>query len=122
MLLTLLDAATKASSMVDIPKIIDKLVEWGINVGKDLIGAILIYIIGRFIIRQISRLVAKILDLKSLDLDFLYKMLIVCIHRIQCIYKVMMFCMCSRVIQCKQWIKVFKCFLRRISAHLLRLI
>ena len=47
MLLTLLDAATKASSMVDIPKIIDKLVEWGINVGKDLIGAILIYIISQ---------------------------------------------------------------------------
>ena len=67
MLLTLLDAATKASSMVDIPKIIDKLVEWGINVGKDLIGAILIYIIGRFIIRQISRLVAKILEKRKLQ-------------------------------------------------------
>ena len=69
MLLTLLDAATKASSMVDIPKIIDKLVEWGINVGKDLIGAILIYIIGRFIIRQISRLVAKILEKRKLEIS-----------------------------------------------------
>ena len=69
MLLTLLDAATKASSMVDIPKIIDKLVEWGINVGKDLIGAILIYIIGRFIIRQISRLVTKILEKRKLEIS-----------------------------------------------------
>ena len=69
MLLTLLDAATKASSMVDIPKIIDKLVEWGINVGKDLIGAILIYIIGRFIIRQISRLVAKVLEKRKLEIS-----------------------------------------------------
>ena len=69
MLLTLLDAATKASSMVDIPKIIDKLIEWGINVGKDLIGAILIYIIGRFIIRQISRLVAKILEKRKLEIS-----------------------------------------------------
>ena len=64
----------------------------------------------------------EILYLKSLDLNFFYKVLIVCIHHIQCIYKIMMFCMCSRIIQCKQWIKVFKCFLRRISPHLLRLI
>ena len=64
----------------------------------------------------------EILHLESLDLNFLYKMLIICIYSIKCVYKIMMLCMCCRVIQCKQWVKIFKCFLCRISTHLLRLI
>ena len=64
----------------------------------------------------------EVLYLKSLNLNFLYKMLIICIYRIKCVYKIMMFRMCCRIIQCKQWIEIFKCFLCRISTHLLRFI
>ena len=61
--LTLLDIAQH----VNIPQIIDRLTEWGINVGKDIIGAVLIYVIGRFIIRQINKLLAKLLSRRKLE-------------------------------------------------------
>lgn len=37
---------------------LEKLIDFGMDAGKDILIAILIYVIGRFIIRQISALVA----------------------------------------------------------------
>ena len=37
---------------------LEKLVDFGMDAGKDILIAILIYVIGRFIIKQISALVA----------------------------------------------------------------
>ena len=65
MLLTLLQAtaqASNAASRINVEQILDRLLNWGIEVGKDILAAIIIYIIGRFIIKQISRLVSKILE------------------------------------------------------------
>lgn len=69
MLLTTLLAAVDATQRIDIEKLLDKLMSWGIDAGKDLIGAILIYVIGRFIIKQISRLVSKILEKRKLEIS-----------------------------------------------------
>lgn len=41
---------------------LEKLVDFGMDAGKDILIAILIYVIGRFIIKQISALVARILE------------------------------------------------------------
>lgn len=47
---------------INVEQLLDRLLNWGIEVGKDILAAIIIYIVGRFIIKQISRLVSKILE------------------------------------------------------------
>ena len=57
MLLTLLQATAQASntaSRINVEQLLDRLLNWGIEVGKDILAAIIIYIVGRFIIKQIS--------------------------------------------------------------------
>ncbi len=61
--LTLLDI----TQHVNIPLMIDRAIEWGVNAGKDIIGAVLIYVIGRFIIKQINKLLAKFLVRRKLE-------------------------------------------------------
>ena len=60
---TFLSAGSKG---VDVEQLLSKLLDWGIEVGKDLLGAIFIYIVGRFIIKQVGRLLARILEKRSL--------------------------------------------------------
>lgn len=72
MLLTLLQATAQASntaSRINVEQILDRLLNWGIEVGKDILAAIIIYIVGRFIIKQISRLVSKILEKRKLEIS-----------------------------------------------------
>ena len=69
MLLTLLNVASNVTSKINIETVLDKLVSWGIETGKDIIGAILIYVIGRFIIKQIIKLVNKILVRRKLEIS-----------------------------------------------------
>lgn len=54
---------------IDIAQLAEKLMNWGIEVGKDLIGAIIIYVVGRFIIKQISRLISKLLEKRKLEVS-----------------------------------------------------
>ena len=61
MLLTLLNAALLSASSsskfkVDWDSLFERLTDWSIEIGKSILGAILIYIIGRFIIKQIKML------------------------------------------------------------------
>ena len=69
MLSTLHIMLLDASSKINVEAILDKLVNWGIEAGKDIIGAILIFIIGRFVIKQINRLVSKILQKRKLEVS-----------------------------------------------------
>ena len=72
MLLTLLQATAQASntaSRINVEQLLDRLLNWGIEVGKDILAAIIIYIVGRFIIKQISRLVSKILEKRKLEIS-----------------------------------------------------
>ncbi|WP_302761367.1 mechanosensitive ion channel family protein [Phocaeicola coprocola] len=63
---TFLSAGSKG---VDIEQLLSKLLDWGIEVGKDLLGAIIIYIVGRFIIKQVGRLLARILEKRKLEIS-----------------------------------------------------
>ena len=63
---TFLSAGSKG---VDIEQLLSKLLDWGIEVGKDLLGAIIIYIVGRFIIKQLGRLLARILEKRKLEIS-----------------------------------------------------
>ena len=72
MLLTLLQATAQASntaSKINVEQLLDRLLNWGIEVGKDILAAIIIYIVGRFIIKQINRLVSKILEKRKLEIS-----------------------------------------------------
>ena len=65
MLLTLLNAA----SAVDFGQVAEKLLNWGMETGKNILAAIVIYIVGRFIIRQIMKLVSKILVKRDFEVS-----------------------------------------------------
>ena len=69
MLLTLLNVASNVASKVNIEAVLDKLVSWGIETGKNIIGAILIYVIGRFLIKQIGKLLTKFLEKRKLEIS-----------------------------------------------------
>ncbi|MBW9198708.1 mechanosensitive ion channel [Bacteroidales bacterium SW299] len=58
-----------ASTKINMEAVLDRLIDWGIDAGKNIIGAILIFIIGRFIIKQINRLVSKILKKRKLEVS-----------------------------------------------------
>lgn len=57
------------SKGVDVEQLLSKLLDWGIEVGKNLLGAIIIYIVGRFIIKQLGRLLARILEKRKLEIS-----------------------------------------------------
>lgn len=57
------------SQHIDVEQLLTKLLDWGIEVGKDLLGAIIIYIVGRFIIKQIGRLLSRILEKRELEIS-----------------------------------------------------
>lgn len=68
-LVTLLDASSKIASKINLEQILDKLLNWAIEMGKDILAAVLIYIIGRFVIKQINKLLAKILERRKLEIS-----------------------------------------------------
>ena len=57
MLLTLLSVTQKMT----LDDFLGKLADWGIEVGKSILSAVIIYIVGRFLIKQISRIVVRFL-------------------------------------------------------------
>ena len=68
-LVTLLDASSKIASKINVEQILDKLLNWAIEMGKDILAAVLIYSIGRFVIKQINKLLAKILERRKLEIS-----------------------------------------------------
>ena len=65
MLLTLLSVTQKMT----LDDFLGKLADWGIEVGKSILSAVIIYIVGRFLIKQISRIVVKILEKRKLEIS-----------------------------------------------------
>lgn len=59
--------AAQVAQHFNLEKILERLLDFGIDVGQRLIGAILIYIIGRFIIKQINKLLSKLLERRKLE-------------------------------------------------------
>ena len=71
MLMHLLQAATpeipKSLSQLDI--VIQNLIDSGISAGKHIIAAVVIFIVGRFLIKLINRLVASILQRRHIEIS-----------------------------------------------------
>ncbi len=68
-MLTVLNSMFNVASKVYMGALIDKFVNWGIETGKSIVAAILIYVIGRFIIKQLSKFVATILVKRKLEIS-----------------------------------------------------
>lgn len=72
MLHMLLDASTavsQATANINWEHVLEKLITWGVETGKALVAAILIYVIGRFIIKQINTLLTKILQKRKFEIS-----------------------------------------------------
>ena len=54
-------------SQMTVTQVLDKLINWGMEAGRDILAAILIYVIGRFIIKYIGKLVVKILEKRKIE-------------------------------------------------------
>lgn len=69
MMFTILNAMSNVASNINIEAILYRLISWGIETGKSIIGAVLIYVIGRFIIKQINKVVAALLLKRNLEVS-----------------------------------------------------
>lgn len=69
MYLQLLEAATPEINITKLDQLIEKLIELGVNAGKHLIAAVLIYLVGSFLIKLINRLVASMLSKRKIDVS-----------------------------------------------------
>lgn len=65
MLLTVLNTAAS----VNFEQLLSRLIDWGVDAGKSIIGAIIIYVVGRFIIKQINSLLNKLWDKRKLEIS-----------------------------------------------------
>ena len=53
--------------MDSITKLVDQLITSGVSVGKSILAAIVIYFLGRYIIKGVNKLVARIMDKRQLE-------------------------------------------------------
>jgi small conductance mechanosensitive channel len=58
---------SSSESHLDLSTVLEKLVETGITLGEKIIGAVIIWVIGKFIINWINRFVAKLLKKRNVD-------------------------------------------------------
>lgn len=70
-MLTLLQAAAAsegtAAALDKVQNLIQQLTNWGISTGKQIISAIIIFLIGRLLISIVNKLVAKLLERRHVD-------------------------------------------------------
>lgn len=60
--------AVKGVYDVELSKLLETLIGFGLQAGKSIVMAVIIYVIGRFIIRMLNKLVAKVLVRRNVDL------------------------------------------------------
>ena len=56
-------------SAINVEQVLTNLINAGIGAGKSIIGAILIYVIGRYIIKWINKLVSKVLEKRNFEIS-----------------------------------------------------
>lgn len=54
-------------TQMDINQVLRKLIDWGIDAGKDILAAVLIYIVGRFIIKYVTKLVTGLMRKRNVE-------------------------------------------------------
>ena len=60
-------AAATGAELSKVETIIQRLIDWGINAGERIIGAIIVFVVGRFIISFLNKLINKLLSKRKID-------------------------------------------------------
>lgn len=60
-------AATQTEGLSQLQHFLRTLIDWGVNAGGRVLGAVIIFVVGRFIISFLNRLVAKIMARRHFD-------------------------------------------------------
>lgn len=55
--------------LIDVEALLDKLLNWSIEAGKNILAALIIFVVGRFVIKQLNRLFRKILNQRKLEVS-----------------------------------------------------
>jgi small conductance mechanosensitive channel len=63
------DKANLKEEVGKIPGTVQTLIDWGLDVGKHLLVAILIYVVGRFCIKMINRFIQRLLDRRKVEVS-----------------------------------------------------
>lgn len=58
-----------AASVINVEKLLDRLLNYGIELGKSLLAALVIYIVGRFIIKYIMRFVTSVMVKRKMEIS-----------------------------------------------------
>ena len=54
-------------SIEQVGNMVEKFIDWGVNVGGNILGALIIYLIGRYVIKLIRKMTTRILEKRSID-------------------------------------------------------
>lgn len=65
----LLLASEAKMKLIDVEALLDKLLNWSIEAGKNILAALIIFVVGRFVIKQLNRLFRKILNQRKLEVS-----------------------------------------------------
>lgn len=52
---------------IDFPKLVQQLIDWGVGAGGRIIGAVIIFVVGRFLISVIKKLISQLLMKRRID-------------------------------------------------------
>lgn len=58
-----------AASVINVENLLDRLLTYGIELGKSLLAALVIYIVGRFIIKYIMRFVTSVMVKRKMEIS-----------------------------------------------------
>lgn len=67
MRIPILSAAMEEINLTKLDQVVDRLLDVSINAGKHILAAVLIYIVGRFLVKLINRLVRSMLQRRNID-------------------------------------------------------
>lgn len=68
-MIPILSAAAQEFSAANIDRLLEKLLDWSISAGKNILIAIVIFVVGRFIVKFLNSLVAKMLSRRNIDVS-----------------------------------------------------
>lgn len=66
---TVRQAIEKAEGLDKLTLITEQLINWGVDMGGRIIGALIVFIVGRFLIALLNRMVAKVLDKRKVEVS-----------------------------------------------------
>lgn len=68
-MISFLNAAPVSLDVTNIEMLLQKLIDLGVSAGKSILGAILVYVVGRFLIKILNKILAKMLDRHHVELS-----------------------------------------------------